>query len=53
MAFAISFNKIVLPTRGAATIKPRCPRPSGVNKSTARALIEFVFAFSSRIRPCG
>ena len=53
IAFAISFNRIVLPTRGAATIKPRCPRPSGVSRSTARALIEFVFEFSSMIRPSG
>ena len=53
IAFAISFSKIVLPTRGAATIRPRCPRPSGESRSTARALIEFVFVFSSMIRPCG
>ena len=27
---------MVLPVRGGATIRPRCPRPIGVNRSTTR-----------------
>jgi len=50
--FAISLSKIVCPP-AAAHDQPRCPRPSGARRSTARALIEFVFGFSSIIRPCG
>ena len=40
MARAISFSMIVLPTRGGAMIKPRCPWPSGAIRSMARAVTD-------------
>ncbi len=33
---AISFNRLVLPAFGGATIKPRCPNPTGAIKSMMR-----------------
>src|ERR1035441_4052395 len=43
---------MVLPVRGGATIKPRCPLPTGVSRSMTRALI-FSRTVSSLIRSCG
>ena len=36
MESAICFNKTVLPVRGGATIKARCPLPIGATKSITR-----------------
>ena len=44
-------STIVLPVRGAATIKPRCPLPIGATRSRTREVM-FV-GTSSRIRSCG
>ena len=49
----MSFMIMVLPPRGGATIKARCPRPSGVIKSTARPVSERVTLFSNTIRWLG
>ncbi len=37
--FAIDCNSMVLPVRGGATIKPRCPLPTGVSRSMTRPLM--------------
>ena len=34
--FAIDWISIVLPVRGGATIRPRCPFPMGVSRSMTR-----------------
>ena len=51
--WAISLSRMVFPARGGATMSARCPRPSGVIKSTARAMSDFVTAFSRMIRSVG
>ena len=45
MAFAMSFNNIVFPVFGCATIIPRCPFPIGENKSIIR--VETLACFSA------
>ena len=53
MACAISLSKTVLPARGGDTISARWPRPSGVMRSIARALMDFVTEFSKMMRSSG
>ncbi len=53
MACAISLSRMVLPARGGATMSARCPRPSGVMRSTARAMIDRVTGFSRMMRSVG
>ena len=36
MLFAMLWRSIVLPVRGGATMRPRCPLPSGVSRSITR-----------------
>ena len=43
----MSFNNIVLPVLGCATIIPRCPFPIGENKSIIR--VEIVLCFSANL----
>ena len=51
MELAIACRIIVLPVRGAATIRPRCPLPTGATRSSTRAVM--LVGTSSRIRSCG
>ena len=52
MELAMFCRIIVLPVRGAATIRPRCPLPSGVIMSSTRE-VRFSGAVSSRMRSMG
>ncbi len=52
MLFAMLWSSIVLPVRGGATIRPRCPLPIGTIRSSTRA-DRFSASVSSEIFDCG
>ncbi len=52
MALAMFCMRIVLPVRGGATIRARCPMPRGVSRSMTR-MVMVLGSVSSLMRRCG
>ncbi len=50
---AMFCNNTVLPVRGGATMRPRCPNPIGVSRSTARIEMSLWMGASTRMRLVG